>query len=88
VVTRITATELSRHLSEILNRVRYKGESFVVERNGEAIASINPQGQSGITMKQLAEAMANVPNLDEEFEKDLEAARSILRDPKLPEWPN
>jgi len=86
--TRITATELARNLSDILNRVRYKGESFVIERNGEDIASIRPQSQLGITMKQLAKAMANIPLLDEDFEKDLEAARSILREPELPAWPN
>lgn len=86
--TRVTATELARNLSDILNRVRYKGESFIIERNGEDIASIHPQGQHGITMKQLATAMANIPLLDEDFEKDLEAARSILREPELPEWPN
>jgi len=40
--TTITATELARHLSDILNRVRYKGESFRVERNGEVVAEIRP----------------------------------------------
>jgi antitoxin (DNA-binding transcriptional repressor) of toxin-antitoxin stability system len=88
MVTRITATELARNLSAILNRVRYRGESFVIERNGEDIASIAPHGQPGITMKQLAATMSDVPILDEDFEKDLEAARSILREPELPEWPN
>lgn len=40
--TKITATELARNLSDILNRVRYKGESFCIERNGELIAVLGP----------------------------------------------
>ena len=33
--TRITPTELARSLSDVLNRVRYRGERFRIERNGE-----------------------------------------------------
>jgi antitoxin (DNA-binding transcriptional repressor) of toxin-antitoxin stability system len=40
--TRITATELARNLSDILNRVRYKGETFVIERNGEVLGNLTP----------------------------------------------
>jgi antitoxin (DNA-binding transcriptional repressor) of toxin-antitoxin stability system len=40
--TTITATELARNLSDILNRVRYRGERFRVERNGELVATIEP----------------------------------------------
>jgi len=43
--TRITATEASRQFSDILNRVRYRGESFVVERSGEVVARIAPIGK-------------------------------------------
>ncbi len=34
---RISATGASRTFSELLNRVRYRGDSFVIERAGEAI---------------------------------------------------
>ncbi len=40
--TTITATELSRSLSDILSRVRYKGETFIVKRNGEHVATLAP----------------------------------------------
>ena len=40
--TTITATELSRSLSDILSRVRYKGETFIVERNGVPVATLAP----------------------------------------------
>jgi prevent-host-death family protein len=38
----ISATELARKLGDVLGRIRYRGESFVVERNGEPIARITP----------------------------------------------
>ena len=44
--TKITATELARNLSDILNRVRYKGESFIVERNGEVVGELAPAKRS------------------------------------------
>jgi prevent-host-death family protein len=40
--TTITATELSTNLSNILNRVRYRGERFTVACNGEPIAVLEP----------------------------------------------
>ena len=42
--TTISATELSRRMSDILNRVKYRGERFVVQRNGESIARTSTSG--------------------------------------------
>jgi len=39
---RVSATEIARNLGDILNRVRCKGDAFVVERNGKPIARIIP----------------------------------------------
>jgi prevent-host-death family protein len=38
----ISATELARRLGDVLGRIRYRGDSFVVERNGEPVARITP----------------------------------------------
>jgi antitoxin (DNA-binding transcriptional repressor) of toxin-antitoxin stability system len=38
----ISSTELARRLGDILGRIRYRGESFVVERNGEPVARLTP----------------------------------------------
>lgn len=38
----ISATELARKLGDVLGRIRYRGDSFVVERNGEPVARITP----------------------------------------------
>ena len=37
---RISATELARRLGDVLGRVRYRGDSFVIERNGGPVARI------------------------------------------------
>ena len=39
---RLSATELVRKLGDVLGRIRYRGDSFVVERNGEPVARISP----------------------------------------------
>lgn len=39
---RLSATDLARKVGDILGRIRYRGDSFVVERNGEAVARMIP----------------------------------------------
>ena len=88
--TSITATELARSLSDILNRVRYKGESFLIERNGEAVAVIGPVGMSarkGRTGIEVARLLRGL-RLPEGFGDDLEAIHAAQGMPTIPEWPN
>ena len=40
----ISATALARRLGDVLGRIRYRGESFVIERNGVAVARLIPVG--------------------------------------------
>lgn len=53
---RISATELARTLGDVLARVRYRGDSFVVERNGDAVARVSPVPEGSPTT--LREALA------------------------------
>ncbi|MFN8223135.1 MAG: type II toxin-antitoxin system prevent-host-death family antitoxin [Gaiellales bacterium] len=39
---RISATDLARNLGDVLARVRYRNDSYVVERNGDAVARLTP----------------------------------------------
>jgi prevent-host-death family protein len=39
---RLTATEAARRFSDLLDQVERTGETFVVERRGRAVASIQP----------------------------------------------
>ena len=38
----ISATEAARNFSELMNRVRYRRQSFLVERGGRAVCEIRP----------------------------------------------
>jgi prevent-host-death family protein len=46
---RISATELARNLGDVLARVRYRNDSYVVERNGDAVARVVPFDESSPT---------------------------------------
>jgi prevent-host-death family protein len=72
-MTRITATEASRSFSELLNRARYGGESFVVVRGGEEMARITPVvPKTVLTLGELFELLNRFP-ADPGFADDLEA---------------
>lgn len=75
--TTITATELSKRLSDVLNRVKYRGERFIVQRNGETIATIAPVSEpAGITLRELITRIGDLNLPDEGFADDLEAIQA------------
>ena len=85
--TVITATELARSLSDVLNRVRYRGERFVVERNGELVAFIDPAtARKGRTGRELSRLIGHL-RVPEGLADDIEAMRATQGPPSLPEWP-
>ncbi len=84
--TKITATELARNLSDILSRVRYKGERFAVERSGETIAELRPtDAPRTTTWNELLALLTSLPMPDDRFEADLKAIRADQ--PLLPPTP-
>lgn len=82
---RITATDAARNLSDFLNRVRYKGESFLITRNGEEVGMLSPiaTGSPKTVGHLLALLERGFP--DEQFAADLEEIRR--EQPPLPEDP-
>ena len=84
---RITATELAKGLSDFLNRVRYRGERFVVERGGEPVALLEPVGAiPGITLRDLVDRMRDLSVPDEDFAEDLEEIQSSQPPAGNPGW--
>ena len=85
--TTITATELSRSLSDILSRVRYQGETFIVERNGVPVATLAPPAPGKrMTWGEFKEFLEQHPPPDEDFARDIEEARSHLTPARIPKW--
>jgi len=84
----ITATEAVRKFSEILNSIKYKGDSYTVMRGGKPVASISPaEGHvKEVTLGDMAGLVKSLPPLGEEeekFKKDIEEV--IKHQPLLPE---
>ncbi len=82
---RITATELARRLGDILGKIRYRGDEFIVERNGEPVARIGPipaeiAGSLGEGLRAWVEAGPGDPS----FADDLDSVRRADRAPKNP----
>ncbi len=64
----LSATEAVRKFSEILNSVKYRGESFTIVRGGKPVASISPVENlpNRRTLGELREFVKNLPRLGEE----------------------
>jgi antitoxin (DNA-binding transcriptional repressor) of toxin-antitoxin stability system len=70
--TKITATELAKRLSEVLNRITYRGEEFVIERNGDAVAKLtSPDQPAGADLMEFIDEWRGVPRPDDGFADDL-----------------
>jgi prevent-host-death family protein len=85
--TKVSATEAARKLSDLLNRVRYRGETFTIVRAGEEVCHMVPTVQRGMTLRRLREALASVPGTDDEFQADLARIRAE-QPPAESSWPS
>ena len=89
---KITATELARSLSDVLSRVHYKGESFVIERNGELVATLEPPDtKPTITLRELLNRLRDrhLLPVDDKFADDLESIQASQPPvPPPPSWDN
>jgi prevent-host-death family protein len=80
--TAISVTEASRNFAHCVNRVHYQNRSFVLVKNGKALARIIPETEKVCTGKDLAEALAQIdisPNDALAWRKDLVRTRKILK---------
>ena len=85
----IPATELRWELASVLSRVRRQGESFLIEQDGEAVASLEPMGASpGTTWRTLTHALHDRSIGDIDFAADLEDVQR--NQPEMPTtvWPS
>ncbi len=87
--TKITVTEGMREFSEIINRVFYRGENFILTKGGREVATLQPlHGQSHSTLKNLQTLMNALPKLDDHemaaFAKDVLASKTQSLLPENP----
>lgn len=85
--SKITATELAKGLSDILNRVRYQGEMFAIERNGEQVAVLTPAIPArGVTLGEAANRLGDILVPGDGFAEDLEAVQASQPQAEMPTW--
>lgn len=71
MATKIGATRLARGLGDVLGRIRYRGESFLVERNGVLVARLEPLIPHGRgSLRDVVEAWGSI-EADPDFAEDL-----------------
>ncbi len=82
----MTATEVARSFSDVLNRVA-SGEVVEVTRSGAPVAVIGPPRPRTISAERFSVLMASAPRPDDAFADDLAAARQSTGMPGEP-WPS
>ncbi len=79
----MTATEVARNFSEVLNRVA-NGEEIQVVRNGAPVAVITQPRVKLLSAERFRELMLNAPPVDPDFVKDLAEIRASVGPPEDP----
>ena len=85
---RITATQAVRDFSELLNKIKFKGDRYIIERSGKPVAQMEPvrEAKKTTTLKELKSLLKELPRLDEELDSFAADLQGIRKDqPPLPE---
>lgn len=89
--TVITATQLARSLSDVLSRVRYQGERFVVKRNGETVATLEPpepNPKRWLSRDEFLQVLRTARQPDDEYWDDVERIHDSQPFAESREWPD
>jgi antitoxin (DNA-binding transcriptional repressor) of toxin-antitoxin stability system len=79
MTSRVSVTELLRNFSDILGRVRFRGERFIILRSGKPVAELGPTGEAPVVrLRDLPGILSSLPPLDpEEVERFAADLRSL-----------
>jgi len=83
---RLSATEVARNFSAVLNRVA-AGEEIEVVRNDAPVALLGPVRSHLLSAERFRELLASAPPVDDAFAGDLRAARASVNPPES-SWPS
>ncbi|CAN5665717.1 hypothetical protein BH23CHL2_BH23CHL2_10590 [soil metagenome] len=87
VPTTLTATELARNLSDILSRIHYGGERFLIVRNGTPVATLGPPNRElNQTVNDFVDVVKQLPRLGPGFADDIDAIISNQSKSEPPAW--
>ncbi len=86
-MTRLSATDVGRNLSDVLNRVA-AGEEIEVTRAGAPVAVISPPKPRLVSAERFRELLASAPEVDEAFVDDLREIRRAAGPAPGNPWPS
>jgi len=82
-------TELSRVLAAVLDRVRRRGDLFLIEQDGEAVAALEPVTTAdAATWSSLAKDLRDVSRQKSAFAADLEEIQRHQPGVPTDMWPS
>lgn len=86
-MTRLSATEVAREFSAVVNRIG-AGEEIEVVRNGVPVVQMRPiRADRTVSAAKWRELMDSAPAPDEDFARDVEAGREAIGPPSGA-WPS
>jgi antitoxin (DNA-binding transcriptional repressor) of toxin-antitoxin stability system len=86
-MTRLTATEVAREFSAVVNRIG-AGEEIEVVRNGVPVVQMRPASMGHlVSAAKWRGLMATAPSPDKDFAGDVERGREAF-DPPSGAWPS
>jgi antitoxin (DNA-binding transcriptional repressor) of toxin-antitoxin stability system len=81
----ISATEAARSFSELLDRVCYRGESFVIERGGEPVCEMSHVQPLRFSGADFLTVLHSLPKPDPRYWKAVEkATKQVFAVPRSP----
>lgn len=80
----ISATELVRHFSAMVDKVRISGKSIYITKGVQTIAELSPPPKSGFPIQNLTTFLQSLPCLDEDADSMSKDLTSIKEQAKLP----
>ena len=85
---RLSATEVAREFSAVVNRIG-AGEEIEVVRNGVPVVQMRPPNTRHlVSAARWRELMESAPSPDEDFARDVEAGRDAIGGPPSGAWPS
>jgi len=82
-MAKLTATEVSRNFSDVLNRVA-AGEEIEITRNGSTVAVLKRPRPQWLSAREFQELIDSLPPLDDEFRAAVLEARKEIGPPEDP----
>jgi prevent-host-death family protein len=81
MAVRLSATEVARNFSDVLNRVA-AGEEVEITRSGAPVAVLAPARARFLTPERFREVLATAPPVDDRFVADLAEIRASVGPPE------